>query len=167
MMRPDAVKLAMDGLKEAGVSIVCYLPDSHLKELYEAVVADSEVRSVCVTNEGEGVAICGGVFASGKRAMMIMENSGLRVASEPLARMGLGHGIPVVMIMSYRGEFGEQNWWGVPHGTTMEPMLQALRIPYQIVREDRDIKNSIVNAFHHAYSSYYHTAVIMAGGAVR
>ncbi len=111
-MRTEAVQLAMEGLKEAGVSIVCYLPDSHLKELYEAIVADPELRSVCVTNEGEGVAICGGVWTSGKRAVMIMENSGIRVASEPLARMGLGHGIPVVMIMSYRGEFGERNWWG-------------------------------------------------------
>lgn len=166
-MRPEAVKLAMDGIKKAGVSIICYLPDSHLKELYEASEKDSEIRSVCVTNEAEGVAICGGIFASGKRAVMIMENSGLRVASEPLARMGLGHGIPVVMIMSYRGEFGEQNWWGIPHGTTMEPMLQALRIPYQVVREDRDINSSIVNAFHHAYSSYYHTAVILAGDSVR
>ena len=166
-MRAEAVQLAMEGLKEAGVSIVCYLPDSHLKELYEEVVADPAFRAVCVTNEGEGTAICGGVWASGKRAVMIMENSGLRVASEPLARMGLGHGIPVVMIMSYRGEFGEQNWWGVPHGTTMEPILQALRIPYQIARKDEEIREAIVNAFHHAYASYYHTAVILAGGTVR
>ena len=27
-----------------------------------------------VTNEGEGAAICGGVFLSGKRAALVMEN---------------------------------------------------------------------------------------------
>ncbi|MBI2880101.1 MAG: sulfopyruvate decarboxylase [Candidatus Tectomicrobia bacterium] len=166
-MRAESVKLAVEALKEAGVSIAVYLPDSYLKELYEAVVKDPDIRSVCVTNEGEGVAICGGVFASGKRAVMIMENSGIRVAAEPLARMGLGHGVPVVMIMSYRGDIGEKNWWGVPHGITMEPILQALRIPYRVVRRDGEIKEAILDAFHHAYSSYYHTAVVMAGSVVR
>jgi sulfopyruvate decarboxylase subunit alpha len=167
IMRETVVSSAVQGIKQAGASIVCYLPDSHLKELYEAVVNDPELRSVCVTNEGEGVGICGGVFASGKRSVMIMENSGLRVASESLARLGLGHGIPVVMIMSFRGEFGEPNWWGIPHGITMEPVLEALRIPHQIVRSDEEVETAIVNAFEHAYASSYHTAVVMAGGVLR
>jgi sulfopyruvate decarboxylase subunit alpha len=166
-MRESVVLSAVKGMKKAGVNIVCYLPDSHLKELYKAVVDDPEFHSVCVTNEGEGVGVCGGVFASGKRAVMIMENSGLRVASESLARLGLGHGIPVVMIMSYRGEFGEPNWWGIPHGITMEPVLEALRIPYRIVRRDEEVEQAVVDAFVHAYASGYHTAVVMAGGILR
>lgn len=166
-MRESVVSSAVRGLKQAGVSIVCYLPDSHLKELYQAVVEDPDFRSVGVTNEGEGVGICGGVFASGKRSVMIMENSGLRVASESLARLGLGHGIPVVMIMSYRGQFGEPNWWGIPHGITMEPVLDSLRIPYRIVRQDDEVEGAMVEAFEHAYASNYHTAVVMAGGVLR
>ncbi len=73
-------------------------------------------------------------------AALVMENSGLRASVEPLARMGLGAGIPVVMLMSYRGELGENNWWAIPHGITMEPVLNALRVPYRIVTrggEDR------------------------------
>ena len=35
--------------------------------------------------------------------------------------------IPVVMIMSYRGEFGEKNWWGIPHGTTSIVLRPARR----------------------------------------
>ena len=166
-MRETVVSSAVRGIKQAGVSIVCYLPDSHLKELYQAVVNDPELRSVCVTNEGEGVGICGGVFVSGKRSVMIMENSGLRVASESLARLGLGHGIPVVMIMSYRGEFGEPNWWGIPHGITMEPVLEALRIPYRIVQRDEEVEPAIIDAFEHAYASGYHSSVVMAGGVLR
>jgi sulfopyruvate decarboxylase subunit alpha len=47
------------------------------------------------------------VFLSGKRAALITENSGLRAATEQLARLGLGAGIPVIMVMSYRGELGQ------------------------------------------------------------
>lgn len=166
-MDDSAVNVIIRGLKKAGVSIVCYLPDSLFKELYPALDADPDIRTIQVTNEGEGAAICGGIFLSGQRAALIMENSGLRASVEPLARMGLGAGIPVVMIMSYRGDMGENNWWAVPHGITMEPVLQALRIPYSIEREEARIEQAILDAYELAYSSYYHTALALSGSIVR
>ena len=166
-MKSTAVDAVIRGLKAAGVSVVCYLPDSLFKELYPALDNDPDIRTIRVTNEGEGAAICGGLFLSGKRAALIMENSGLRASVEPLARMGLGAGIPVVMIMSYRGDIGENNWWAVPHGITMEPVLQALRIPYSVQRHEEDIERSITDAYELAYSSYYHTAVALSGSIVR
>ena len=165
-MRAEAVQLAMEGLKEAGVSIVCYLPDSHLKELYEEIVADPDLRSVCVTNEGEGAAICGGVWASGKRAVMIMENSGLRQACEPIARFAFQNAMPMVIMMSYRGEWGEQNWWGHNHTLTMEPLLNTLRIPSRHVSEIADIKPAIMRAFKHADGSNGPVALIFGGNCV-
>lgn len=166
-MKPSAVDAVIRGLKRAGVSIVCYLPDSLFKELYPALDADPDLRTIPVTNEGEGAAICGGVFLSGKRAALVMENSGLRAAAEPLARMGLGAGIPVVMLMSYRGEAGENNWWAIPHGITMEPMLDALRIPYRVLREEGEVEGAIVDAYASAYASYHHVAVAFGGSLVR
>jgi sulfopyruvate decarboxylase subunit alpha len=134
-MKPSAVEAVIRGLKRAGVRLVCYLPDSLFKELWPALDNDPDIRTVRVTNEGESAAICGGVFLSGKRAALVMENSGLRASVEPLAHMGPGACIPVVMLMSYRGELGENNWWAIPHGVTMEPVLDALRIPHRVVRE--------------------------------
>jgi len=166
-MRQTAVQAVIDGLKAAGVSVVCYLPDSLFKELYPALDADPDIRTIPVTNEGEGAAICGGIFLSGKRCALIMENSGLRASIEPLARMGLGAGIPVVMLMSYRGELGENNWWAIPHGITMEPLLDAMRTPYRVVREEREIASSIKDAFAWSYAAYYHSAIVLGGELVR
>ena len=166
-MQESATRLVIEGLKEAGVSVACYLPDSLLKELYPALDRDPDIRTIPVTNEGEGAAICGGVWLSGKRAVLVMENSGLRAAVEPLSRMGLGAGIPVIMIMSYRGDLGENNWWAIPHGQTMEPLLQALRIPYRVVNEEEQIKQAVVDAYEWANTAYYHSAVVLAGSIVR
>jgi sulfopyruvate decarboxylase subunit alpha len=166
-MHDAAVAGVIAGLKHAGVSVACYLPDSLFKPLYPALDADPDIRTIPVTNEGEGAAICGGVFLSGKRAVLVMENSGLRAAVEPLARMGLGAGIPVVMLMSYRGELGENNWWAVPHGITMEPILNALRTPYRVVREQDEIEQAIVDSYEWSYSAYYHSAVVLGGRLVR
>ena len=166
-MRSTSVDAVLRGLKAAGVSIVCYLPDSLFKELYPALDNDPDIRTIRVTNEGEGAAICGGVFLSGKRACLVMENSGLRASAEPLARLGLGAGIPVVMLMSYRGDLGENNWWAIPHGTTMEPMLDALRIPYRVVDQEAEIERAIKDAFAWSYASYYHSAIALTGEIVR
>jgi len=166
-LRQTAVDAVIGGLKRAGVSVVCYLPDSLLKELYPALDADPELRVIRVTNEGEGAAICGGVFLSGKRAALVMENSGVRAAAEPQARLGLGAGIPVIMLMSYRGELGENNWWAIPHGITMEPVLDALRVPYRVVREEEKIERAITDAYDWSYASYHHSAVVLGGELVR
>ena len=166
-MKKSAVDAVIAGLKAASVSIVCYLPDSLFKELYPALDADPDIRTIRVTNEGEGAAICGGVFLSGKRAALVMENSGLRASIEPLARMGMGAGIPVVMLMSYRGDLGENNWWAVPHGMTMEPLLGAMRIPYRVVDEEAKVTQAIKDAFTWSYAAYYHSAVALTGDLVR
>ena len=166
-MQASAVEEVIAALKAAGVSVVCYLPDSLFKELYPALDHDNEIRTIRVTNEGEGAAICGGIWLSGRRAALVMENSGLRASIEPLARMGMGAGIPVVMIMSYRGDLGENNWWAIPHGMTMEPLLDAMRIPYRIVEEEDNIERAIKDAYAWSHTAYYHSAVVLSGGLVR
>ncbi|MFQ5914478.1 MAG: thiamine pyrophosphate-binding protein [Nitrospinota bacterium] len=162
-MKAGCADLILQGLKEAGVSIVCTLPDSYLEEVYRKVAADPDFEHVGVTNEWEGASIAAGVWLTGKRAALIMENSGLRVATEPLARLGLTHGIPVVMLMGYRGDVGEDQWYAIPHGITMEPLLHALRIPYVIVRREGEIKRAILNAYKTADNSKYHVAVAFSG----
>jgi sulfopyruvate decarboxylase subunit alpha len=166
-VRQAAVDAVLGGLRRAGVSVACYLPDSLFKELYPALDAAPDLRTIRVTNEGEGAAICGGVFLSGQRAVLVMENSGVRAATEPLARLGLGAGIPVIMLMSYRGELGENNWWAVPHGITMGPVLDALRTPYRVVRDAAEVERAITDAYDWSYAAYHHSAVVLGGELVR
>jgi len=159
-MKPHLAKLVMQGLKKANVRVVCALPDTLLKGVYEAAANDPEMRYILVTNEAEGAAVTAGAYAGGKRSVLIMENSGLRAACEALARIGLVNTLPVVMLMGYRGEVGERWHWGVNHGITMEPLLQALRIPYLMVDREESIVSSVERAVIHGVSSQYHSAVV-------
>lgn len=152
--------LVIDGLKRAGVSVVVALPDSLLFGVYKTAYEDPDLKYITVTNEGEGACICAGAWLGGRKAVLVMENSGLRVASEALARLGMGQGVPVVMMMPYRGEFGETFNWGINHGITMEPMFNALRIPYTIVRDERSIQPAIRKAYDHSTTTLYHTAIV-------
>lgn len=159
-MRPHLSNLVLEGLKSAHVRVVAALPDSLLKGVYEACARDPEIRYIPVTNEAEGAAIAAGAWAGGKRSVLIMENSGLRAACEALARLGLANALPVTMLMGYRGDVGERFHWGVNHGITMEPVLQALRIPYLMVDREEDIVSSVGRSVVHAVNSQYHCAVV-------
>lgn len=157
------MELVKEALKEAGVEVIVTLPESNFKELYPALAQDPDFRYIPVTNEGEGVSIAAGCWLGGKKAIMLMENAGLRVALEPLARLGMTHGIPVLMILCNTGDIGERNWWGIAHGKTTKPLLQAMQIPYIEVRKVDEVKDAIKRAVNHISVSLYHVALILGG----
>ena len=128
-MEPRLAALVIEGLKRARVRFVVGLPDSMLAGVYVAAGKDPDIKYVAVTNEAEGASVAAGAWITGGRSVLVMENSGLRAACEALSRLGLVNGIPVTMLMGYRGDLGERFHWGVNHGMTMEPILKALENP--------------------------------------
>src|ERR1044072_3346416 len=112
---PEYARLMLEGLNEAGVSIVAAVPDSHMKSAHRLLREQNKIRYVLASNELDLPGICAGAYMGGKKAVMIMENSGLRQACEPISRFAFTHHLPVVMIMAFRGELGERHWWGNNH----------------------------------------------------
>jgi len=163
---PEYARVFVEGIKEAGVGLVTALPESLLKSVYRLCDRDPEIRYIPVTNEGELPGICAGAYVVGARALMIMENSGLRQACEPIARFAFQNQMPMVIVMSWRGEWGERNWWGHNHTLTMEPLLKTLRIPFRYVSTIADIKPAIGRAFGHADGSNGPVALIFGGDCV-
>ena len=98
--------------------------------------------------------------------MLIMENSGLRVAAEYISRISLGTGVPVLLMLSYRGDIGETEHWGIPHGIVVEPLLGALRIPYQVVRAPEELRQAIRRAQRLAQAQLHPAAVLVSGSCI-
>ncbi len=165
-MIDEAAREALAGLKEAGVDFVAGLPDGWQRNLQELIEADPAVRFVPVCNEGVGFSICAGAWLGGRKVALSMENSGLRVAAEYIARISLGCGVPVVLLLSYRGDLGETEHWGVPHGIVAEPLLKALRIPYHVVQHRQDLRAAIKRAFRLAEAQLHPTAVLISGTCI-
>lgn len=153
-------------MKAAGINFVATLPDSGLGALYWLCKGDPAFQFVPVQNEGEGVAVVAGAWLGGKRSIMFMEASGLRVASEALARLGLGGGYPALIMISYRGSIGDGNWWAVGQGVVLEPLLKALRIQYCIINKDEEIEGSVQRALRTIDASKHHVAIVMGGGTL-
>jgi sulfopyruvate decarboxylase subunit alpha len=156
-MRKAAAELVVKGLKDADISFLTTLSESWLFEVHRQVSADPFFTVVPVANEADGVGICAGTWLGGKKSAILMENSGLRVACEPLARL---QGIPVLMLMSYRGDWGDPPWWAASMGATTEPLLAALRIPYRVVRREEEIVPSLARAVHSLNAYRSHVALL-------
>jgi sulfopyruvate decarboxylase subunit alpha len=88
------------------------------------------------------------------------------VAAEYIARISLGAGVPVTLMLSYRGDIGETEHWAIPHGIVVEPLLEALRIKYQIVRQADELRQAIVRAHRLSEAQLHPAAVLVSGGCV-
>lgn len=165
-VKKRSVGLVIEALKECGINFVSGLPDGWLRPVHEGVIKDPAFMYVPVCNEGVGFSICAGAWLGGKKTCLIMENSGLRVAAEYIARIGIALGIPVVLLMSYRGDLGDTEHWAVPHGIVVEPLLHALRISYWAVSREDEIKSAIAGAFSLSEASLHPTAVLFRRGVV-
>jgi sulfopyruvate decarboxylase subunit alpha len=165
-MLNDAAQAALAGLKEAGINFVSGLPDGWQRNLHELIDADPDIQYVPVCNEGVGFSVCAGAWLGGRKTALIMENSGLRVAAEYIARISLGCGVPVVLLLSYRGDLGDTEHWAIPHAIVVEPLLDALRIPYQIVRRKEELRATIKRAHRLSEAQLQPVAVLISGDCI-
>ena len=58
-----------------------------------------------------------------------MQNHGFLAAINGIVSLALLYQIPLLMLISYRGDFGERDPWQTQGGVVTEPLLRALGIP--------------------------------------
>jgi sulfopyruvate decarboxylase subunit alpha len=163
-MKPSSASLIVEALKKNEIRLITVLPDSWMLEVYELISKDSYFKVIPVTHEAEGVCICAGAWCAGLRAAVVMENSGLRSATEALGRL---YCFPVLLLMSYRGDVGDRAFFGRPIGRTTEPILHALEIPYVTVRKEVDIEVAVCDITQTFDTALGPVALLFSGETVR
>jgi sulfopyruvate decarboxylase subunit alpha len=69
--------------------------------------------------------------------------------------------IPLLMLISHRGEFGERDPWQTEGGGVTEHVLQALRIPFAYLDAPDHVGHRIRKALTLAYSSNKPVALLL------
>jgi phosphonopyruvate decarboxylase len=91
-------------MKDYGFTIFSGVPCSHLKDLINFAVNECEL--IMAATEGDAVAICAGAQLGGKKSVFLCQNSGLTNATSPLTSLIYTFKIPILGIVSLRGEPG-------------------------------------------------------------
>jgi len=162
-MTPANAAIVTDLLKAAGFDFAVTLPATQVHTLQTALVADPDLRTVAVSNEGEGAAICAGAWLGGRTPFMVIETSGILVATYALLRCHATFGIPTMILSTYRGELGEQEWYAVHTGAALPGLLQAMRIPSRVVSEVDELRTSFVEARRSMDTSLHPVSIVMSG----
>ncbi len=148
-------------LKHAGTELFCYVPDAGIDPLIRMAHADNTVRSVVLTTEEEGVGICCGAWLGGKRAVLMLQSSGVGNCINAFS-LAANTRIPLLALVSMRGEWGEGNRWQIPMGrTTEEAMKLAGFTVCRAARADEAAK-LIEGAATMAYQSEQMVAVLLS-----
>ena len=145
-MQEATVRAIVDGLKDAGIDFVVYMPDSFFFETIGMLERDPAFECVSVPNESVGMCLAAGAWLGGRKPVMLMENTGLFVAMNALTRFHQPFGIPVLMLISYRGDAGDGFWMVTDIGRAFEPVLHDLGIAYERVDEPERARKEIGRA---------------------
>jgi len=83
-------------------------PCSYLKPLINYVIDRKKFSFIDAVNEGDAVAIATGVTIAGGRSVVMFQNSGLGNAVNPLTSLTNIFRVPLLLIITHRGEPGEE-----------------------------------------------------------
>ena len=97
-----------DLFKAHAITLVSYVPDAGHSELLTLCQADATVQTVSLTTEEEGIALAAGAHLGGKRAVLLMQSSGVGNCINMLSLVKTC-GFPFLTLVTMRGEFGEFN----------------------------------------------------------
>jgi len=163
-MKADAAKAAHDAIVKAGINFVACLPDSTFQELYLPVSADPRVTYIQVASENDGVGVCMGAWLGGLKPALLVENTGFTLGIYALLRGPMAFGIPMILLISHRGELGDERWFSVPFGWGTKPLLDSIRITHRSVDKTEDVQDAILSAAKSMNSIQAPVAILFAGG---
>lgn len=109
--------------KELDVRQVSYVPDAGHSALIRLCEQDPDIGSVSLTTEEEGVAMSGGAWLGGQRAVLLIQSSGVGNCINMLSLQQETR-MPMFMIVTMRGEWGEFNPWQVAMGKSTQQVLE-------------------------------------------
>src|SRR5436190_23481974 len=99
-------RLIYDALKEGGIKLMSALPETWLVHLIRMAEDDPEMTLVRLAKEEEGVGISAGAHLAGMKSAMLMQNHGFLASINGIVSCAQLYRIPLLMLVSYRGEFG-------------------------------------------------------------
>jgi len=123
-------QLIYDALKECGIQLLSALPETWLVHLIRLAEDDPDMILVRLAKEEEGVGISAGAHLAGMKSAMLMQNHGFLASINGIVSCAQLYRIPLLMLISYRGEFGERDPWQTEGGGVTEDLLRALHIPF-------------------------------------
>ncbi len=154
---PDQI---FDVLKNTGVTQVAYVPDAGHAKLINRCHAEKSMRTVVLTTEEEGVAMMAGAWLGGARGVLLLQSSGVGNCINMLS-MFQECRLPLLMLVTMRGVWGEFNPWQVPMGGSTSAALENAGVIVHTVDRAEEIQETVNASALLAFQTYRPVAVLI------
>ena len=134
MIDPQWAAGVCAGLHAAGSRHVVYVPDNPLSHVLRILrEAFSDVTTTLATREEEAFGIAAGLYLGGARPTVMLQSSGLGNSLNAITSLLIPYKIPMLVVISMRGDVGEWNDAQVPMGRAVRPICDAIGLPHVTV----------------------------------
>ncbi|SFO79139.1 sulfopyruvate decarboxylase, alpha subunit [Variovorax sp. PDC80] len=149
-----------EGFKNLGVRQVAYVPDAGHSQLIRMCEADPGIHAVSLTTEEEGVAMLGGAWLGGDRGVLLLQSSGV---GNCINMLSLQHEtrMPLFMIVTMRGEWGEFNPWQVAMGKSTQAVLEDSGVYVYRADSPEEVPPTVIAGAKFAYQTGRSVAVLI------
>jgi sulfopyruvate decarboxylase alpha subunit len=148
-------------LIENRVRQVAYIPDIGHASLIKMCQKNNKMKTVVLTTEEEGVALLAGAWLGGDRGVLLMQSSGVGNCINMLSITRVCR-MPLLILVTMRGEWGEFNPWQVPMGQNTNQMLTAAGVLTFVAKSKNRIKEALKAAAKMAFEGPAATAVLIS-----
>jgi len=154
---------------QRGFGLYTGVPCSYLTPFINHAINAGELRYIAAANEGDAVAIAAGAELGGRPAVVMFQNSGLGNAVNPLTSLTWTFRIPVLLIVTWRGEPGGHA--DEPQhelmGAITPPLLELMGIPWSLFPEkESEVGPALDRALAHLHGERRPYALVMRKGSV-
>lgn len=128
-------------IKRSGVEVVVTLPDITTSEhLYKPLAADPDLKFVRVCKEDEGVGILAGMSYCDRRALLLIQMTGLLDSINAVRAVAVEYNLPVCMMVGLLNkEPGVAPTKSKSYGVRIvEPILDAMGVEHHLLETEAD-----------------------------
>jgi sulfopyruvate decarboxylase alpha subunit len=138
------------------------VPDNPLSHILATLEREyPRVRATLATREEEAIGIAAGLYLGGGRPVVMMQSSGLGNTLNAIGSLLLPYQIPMLLVVSMRGDPGEWNAAQVPMGRAVRPVLDALGVQHLTVERPEEAEATVRAVARLAFSTRRPAAVLL------
>jgi len=151
----------VDALVANDVTTVAYLPDSAVSSLVDRIEGEDRLDTVRLSREEEGVGVLAGAWLGHGRGALVCQSSGLATTINALASLSIPARIPLLALVTRRGDLDEFNAAQVPFGYGLADVLDTIGVRNTSLEDPADAGRRVGMATRTAFSTREPYAVLL------
>ena len=129
-------KSFVDRLIQENFKFFTGVPCSLLSGLISDLEEFEEAKYIPSVREDAAVGLCAGAYMAGSMPVLLMQNSGLGYCLNAFTSLNLIYRIPVLVIMSWRGQGGKDAPEHIIMGDINQKLLETAGMDYSVLKPE-------------------------------